>query len=149
MELETRRFEVVPLTEVAPLLGTAGAKETKAPRPEKILSVSAHESLALTRFLLLSAAGFQVSSALSVKEAIQFCKTGSFNLVVIGHSLPVKEKQVLLKEVRRHSAAPVLGLYHRGEGQLADADYVLDSTDGPAALLEMVNRIIGGDQKDR
>jgi DNA-binding response OmpR family regulator len=149
MELEPRRFEVVPLTKIAPLLDTrAGNERRKTPHPEKILSVSFHESLATTRSLLFSGAGFQVASALTIEQAIELCKTETFQLVVIGHSLPAKDKKSLLKQIRSSCPVPVLALYHRAERKLEGADYTLDSTEGPVALLEMVNRIVRGTQTD-
>src|SRR5215831_8874447 len=98
MELERRRFEVVRLAEIARVLETADGKgRTKATRPEKILSVSSDEGLAMTRSMLFSGAGFQVASALTIEKAIQLCQTEPFHLVVIGHSLPANDKKSLLK----------------------------------------------------
>jgi len=143
MEARRPKFEVVPLATIAPLLKSAAESEkTKLPRPQKILSVVKDASLATTRYLLLSHAGFQVTSALVTADAIQHCKSGKFNLVLIGHSIPFKEKKSLLELIRKRCAAPVLALYHRGEGKLEGADYVLDSSEGPAALLETVTSIL-------
>ncbi len=88
-------FEVVPLAAIAPLLKDAellgSVEETgpkTAPQPAKILSVANDMSLASTREMLLTSVGFQVSSALTVGQAIQLCATEEFALVVIGHSIP-------------------------------------------------------------
>ena len=69
-------FEVVPLAKIAPLLKDmevlGNAEETDpatALHPAKILSVSYDMSLAATREMLLSSAGFQVSSALAVDDS--------------------------------------------------------------------------------
>src|SRR5438105_15411574 len=116
MQGRKSKFEVVPLAEIAPLIGRAAENEkTKLPRPQKILSIAYDASLATTRYLLFSRAGFQVSSALTMEDAILHCKSGGFNLVVIGHSIPSKDKKSLLEEIRKRCAAPVLALHRRAE----------------------------------
>ena len=142
-------FEVVPLADIAPLLNDAevfgNAAETgpgTAPHPAKILSVSYDISLATTREMLLSAAGFQVSSALTVGRAIDLCATEEFALVIIGHSIPRDQRQWLLKELRSRCATPILAFRRPGEAPLIEADYTFDSSEGPALLLEMVIDIL-------
>jgi len=142
-------FEVVALADIAPLLKDAeilgDAEETgpeTAPQPAKILSVANDTSLALTREMLLSGAGFQVSSALTIGHAIQLCATEQFALVVIGHSITRDNQQRLLKELRRSCTTLVLALCRPGEAPLIDADYTFDSAQSPALLLEMVIAIL-------
>jgi DNA-binding NtrC family response regulator len=137
------RFEVVPLARIAPLLGRASLPEyptsVKSPR---ILSVSHDPSLAATREMLFSAAGFEVTSVSTIGEAIQLCVSGTFELVVIGHSIPLQQRELLLKEVRRQCAIPTLALYRVGETQLTGADYIFDSAESPELLLETVIEIL-------
>jgi len=142
-------FEVVPLADIAPLLKDAevlgAAKETgseAASQPAKILSVANDVSLAMTREMLLSRAGFQVLSALTVGQAIEHCSTEEFALVVIGHSIPRDLRQWLLKQLRGHCTAPVLAMCRPGEAPLIEADYTFDSTESPALLVEMVINIV-------
>jgi DNA-binding response OmpR family regulator len=142
-------FEIVPLVHIAPLLKNAevlGATQQSrikaAPKPAKILSVSHDKSLAATREMLFSSAGFHVSSALTAGQAIQLCATEEFALVVIGHSMPPEERKWLLKELRDRCTAPVLALRRLGEQPLTGADYILDSTENPALLLEAVVNIL-------
>jgi hypothetical protein len=142
-------FQVVPLADIAPLLKGAevrgSAEETgqgTALHPAKILSVSYDMSLATTREMLLSAAGFQVSSAFTVGQAIDLCATEEFALVIIGHSIPRDQRQWLLKELRSRCATPVLAFRRPGEAPLIEADYTFDSSEGPAQLLEMVIDIL-------
>jgi hypothetical protein len=145
-------FEVVPLAAIAPLLKDAkllgDAEETgrgTASQPAKILSVANDMSLASTREMLLTSVGFQVSSALTVGQAIQLCATEEFALVVIGHSIPRDHRQWLLKELRGHCATPILALCRPGEAPLIEADYTFDSAEGPALLVEMVIDILKPD----
>jgi DNA-binding response OmpR family regulator len=142
-------FEVVKLADIAPLLkdvevlGNAEEEELQSrSQPARILSVTYDMSLATTREMLFASAGFQVSSVLTVGQAIQLCATESFELVVVGHSIPLAHKQWLLKELRGRCAAPVLAVTRPGESQLAGADYVFDSTESPALLLETVVNIL-------
>ena len=142
-------FEIVALVDIAPLLKDAeilgAAQETRikaAPRQPKILSVTYDLSLATTREMLFSSAGFQVSSVLTVGQAIQRCAAEEFELVVVGHSIPLDQRKWLLKEVRGRCAAPVLALLRPGEAHLDGADYILDSTESPALLLETVVNIL-------
>lgn len=142
-------FEVVPLADIAPLLKDAevlgnieGTGPGTALRPAKILSISYDMSLATTRQMLLSSAGFQVSSAFTVSQAIDLCATEEFALVVIGHSIPRDQRQWLLRELRSRCATPVLAFRRPGEAPLIEADYIFDSSESPAVLLEMVIGIL-------
>lgn len=142
-------FEVVKLTVIAPLLrdaeilGNAEEEELQArSQPARILSVTYDMSLATTREMLFASAGFQVSSVLTVGQAIQLCAAESFGLVVVGHSIPLAHREWLLKELRARCAAPVLAVTRPGESQLTGADYVFDSTESPALLRETVVGIL-------
>jgi DNA-binding NtrC family response regulator len=142
-------FEIVHLADIAPLLKDAkllgDAEEIgpeTAPQPAKILSVANDMSLASTREMLLSGAGFQVSSALTVGRAIQLCAAEEFALVVIGHSIPRDHRQWLLKELRSRCATPILAIRRPGEVPLIEADYTFDSAESPALLVEMVIDIL-------
>jgi DNA-binding response OmpR family regulator len=56
--------------------------------PVSILSVSCDENLLLTRQLLLQTAGYEVTSALGYTAALMHCRNASFDVMVLGHSLP-------------------------------------------------------------
>ena len=71
---------------------------TRAP---SVLSISYDESLLRTRERILKAAGFDVTSALGFTEASAHCGKSSFDLVIIGHSLPRTDKAALVQEIRR------------------------------------------------
>jgi DNA-binding response OmpR family regulator len=133
MILRKTNFEVVPLTEIAPLL--------QATRPRAILSVSYDASLAHTREMLLSSSGFHVFSALTVPDAVRASIERPFDLVVIGHSIPIIERQALVKALRSRCSAPILALLVPHEPELAGADYCFDSTENPALLVETVKNI--------
>jgi DNA-binding NtrC family response regulator len=143
MSTRKTRFEVVPLSAIAPLLGEiqeAGANT--APKPARILSVTYDRSLGTTREMLFARAGFQVSSAWTLGQAVRLCAAAPFDLIVIGHSIPIEERELLLKELRSQCSAPVLALYRIGEPPLIGANYLFDSAESPAHLLETVVDIL-------
>jgi hypothetical protein len=142
-------FEVVKLAEIAPLfkdaevLGEAeetGLKTTQ--QPAKILSVSHDRSLAATREMLFTNVGFQVSTAFTVDQAIQLCADRKFELIVIGHSIPIESRTLLIKELRARCTTPLLALQRPGEGQVTGVDYAFDSTQSPGQLLKTVVNIL-------
>lgn len=108
-----------------------------------ILSVSYDWSLLVTRDLVLRKAGYTVTSALGFDDAIRLCTEITFDLVIIGHSMPLGDQQALLDEVRKCSGAPVLSLFRSSDGALEGADYTLDAMEGPDALVHAVNKVLG------
>ena len=111
--------------------------------PKHILSVSYDESLLSTRQMLLQQAGYAVTSALGFPEALELCKKGEFDLVLIGHSIPREDKQVLVRVTRMVSQAPVLSILRPTSVPLAEADYSVQSADGPEALVAAVDKALG------
>lgn len=125
-------FEIV----ARPDLGPDGSAQ-----PRRILSVSYDASLARTREMLLYAAGFQVSTYTNSEQAIEACRRQNFDLIVIGHSIPLKEKREMLLQVRALCQTPILALLRYGEAPMQGADYVFDASQSPVQLLEMVINI--------
>ena len=104
-----------------------------------ILSVSYDQPLLVTRELILEQAGYDVSSAFGFAEALEICKTGhDFDLILMGHSMPQKDKTALLAALRPKCQAPLLSILRHGDSPIPQADYSVDSDDGPAVLLEAV-----------
>jgi CheY-like chemotaxis protein len=140
-------FEVVKLAEIAPLLrdaevlGSSEKADRKTP-PASILSITYDASLAATREMLFTSVGFQVSSASTVSQALQLCANQDFDLIVIGHSMPLEQTRFLVKGLRLHCDAPLLVLQRPGESLVPGVDYVFDSTESPALLLEAVVNIV-------
>ena len=108
-------FEVVPKSEVLPLLETAA-------KPQRILSLSYDGSLARTREMLFVDAGFHVSTFMDTAAAVHACQHESFDLIVVGHSIPLDERRTLLKEVRGLCDTPILAMLRHGEAPLSGAD---------------------------
>ena len=110
--------------------------------PKHILSVSYDQALLSTRHLILQRAGYEVTSACGFHEALESCRKGDFDLVVIGHSIPRKDKLTLVKVSRMASQAPVLSILRPTSAPLPEADYSVKSDDGPQALLLAVQQAL-------
>lgn len=141
-------FAVVKLEEIAPLLKDAEiigiAEEPKTKRtPARILCVTNDPSLAATRKMLFTSVGFQVSSTSSIHEALELCAHKDFDLIVIGHSMLAEQTRLLVKELRLRCDTPLLVLQRPGESLVTDVDYIFDSMESPALLLETVMNILG------
>ena len=109
-----------------------------------ILSISYDESLLVTRHLILEQAGFDVSSALGFAEAMELCsKNQHYDLVLMGHSMPRKDKSALIAALRPKCQAPVLSIRRHGDAPLPEADYSVDTLEGPDRLIDAVNSAIG------
>jgi|ERR1700719_3777116 DNA-binding response OmpR family regulator len=140
-------FEVVKLAEIAPLLKDAeilgnGKAAEHEMAPARILSITYDRSLAATREMLFSSVGFQVFSASTLDQAINLCRRKKFELIVIGHSIPLESRRLLVRELRRRCATPLLALHRPGETPVAGVDHVFDSTQSPARLLADVVGIL-------
>ncbi len=84
-------------------------------------------------------AGYDVSSAFGFAEALEVCQTRhDFDLILMGHSMPQKDKIALIAALRPKCQAPLLSILRHGDSPIAQADYSVDSDDGPAVLLEAV-----------
>lgn len=106
----------------------------------RIVSISYDGSLLTTRQLLLERAGHQVTSARSFSAAVVLCEDATFDLLVLGHSIPILEKSELVSTFRSHSHAPILSLTRCGEVPVS-SDYYADA-DQPRELLATVAEIL-------
>jgi CheY-like chemotaxis protein len=106
---------------------------------KRILSVSYDVSLLATRRMLLELAGYVVTSALGFTDALELSKTGGYDLFVLGHSIPNKDKQELIRTSRKSCPAPILSLERVGEPRVESNFHA--SPDDPEELLRTVERI--------
>ena len=110
-------------------------------KPGRILSVSYDGVLLATRRLLLEGAGHRVVSAMGFAEALSLCDS-HFDLIIMGHSIPRKDKVAIVAELRRRGcAAPLLSLLRHGDKPLAEAVEWIEA-DQPQELLKAVSRIL-------
>ena len=108
---------------------------------KRILSVSYDQNLLTTRGLLLQREGYVICSAFGFTEAMARCGGGSFDLFIIGHSIPHTDKEELIKAFRSKSKAPVLSLNRPGEKTVDHAEYHA-FPDDPLEFINMVERIL-------
>jgi len=110
--------------------------------PKRILSVSYDSALLATRQMLLEQKGYYVKSALGFTEAVEDCQNEGFDLFVLGHSIPEKDKLHLIKTFRGKCPAPILSLERIGEKQVR-CDFHA-SPDEPENFLQVVDDILAG-----
>jgi DNA-binding response OmpR family regulator len=108
----------------------------------RILSVSYDVSLLATRRMMLEQRGYKVISALGFTSALEACKDDGFDLFILGHSIPAKDKAALIQAFRKNCSAPILSLERTGE-EKAPCDFHV-SPDNPEGLLEKVESILEG-----
>ncbi len=105
-----------------------------------ILSVSYDQQLLAARHALLEQAGYNVTSALGFAEALGKCKSGSFDLFILGHSIPETDNGKLIKAFRSNCASPILSLWQQDEQIVDTANYLVFS-DNPDELLKNIAAI--------
>jgi DNA-binding response OmpR family regulator len=106
----------------------------------RILSVSYDVSLLATRRMLLELAGYTVISALGFTDALEGCRASGFDLFILGHSIPTKDKQELIRAFRNNSPAPIVSL-ERVDELRVESDFHA-SPDNPEELLKTIGRIL-------
>ena len=109
----------------------------------RILSISYDESLLATRQMILEQAGFEVISALGYAESMERSNKGPFDLVVLGHSLPLKDKSAIVAALKKAKSKPkVLSIRRHGYAPIPEADASVEAVEGPLALLEAVRQVL-------
>jgi DNA-binding response OmpR family regulator len=108
----------------------------------RILSISYDSSLRKSREWILEREGYAVASAASFGEAINFCRTELFDLVVIGHCIPSNNKQRIIAALRSVRETPVLALLEPGAPHVPEADYSVESLTGPRELTAVIKKIL-------
>ena len=105
-----------------------------------ILTISRNPELQRVRTLVLQHAGYQVSAALSDKEAINFIKADkSINLVLLCHSVPEASRVFLVTRIKElEPTLPILMLYNGYDPTDAKVDGSLHNLDTPEAMLNMI-----------
>lgn len=115
--------------------------------PKSVLSISYDPSLLTTRQMLLEQAGYSVVSAHGFTEALEQCHAAQYDIVLMGHSMPRKDKSALAAAIREHCAAPILSIRRPDEPPLPEADYSVESDEGPTILLAGIEAILATKEK--
>ena len=107
----------------------------------RILSVSYDQLLLQTRQMLLKASGYDVTSALGFKESIHHCEKGEFDLFILGHSIPLADKEALIEAFRKSCPGVIVSLRKTNESDVLGADYYIEPD--PRRLLALVAKVLG------
>jgi len=156
MRVHERFPELAPILAILSAPSERSRQKKNEPRPTwahglhkdqqeiHILNVSYNESILRTRHAILEEAGFKVVSALGFAEGLELCTKSKerFDLAIFGPSLPAKDKAMLMVATRDLCKCPVLSLCRPGAEPLPEADYSIDSSEGPEAFLAMVQEIL-------
>ena len=106
-----------------------------------ILSVSYDETLLRSREMLLEHQGYSVLSSLGFTESLEQCASHNFDLFILGHSIPLSDKQMLVDTFRKHCSAPIIALRRNAfEGPIRGVDHHIEPD--PEVLLSLAARIL-------
>jgi DNA-binding response OmpR family regulator len=106
----------------------------------RILSVSYDEMLLKTRADLLEHEGYEVVSVQGFIASLEECKHDGFDLFILGHSIPHKEKQELIRAFRRSCSAPIVSLLRNCDDSVDEADLQVEPD--PRKVLDAVAAIV-------
>jgi CheY-like chemotaxis protein len=102
-----------------------------------------------TRRLILERAGHSVTQVRDLREIVAACRNKIFSVVILGQTLPAKEKLRVCEVLRRDCAgAKILELHTSFAPELPSADAHLHVAAGaPEKLVDFVNELVVGRKK--
>jgi hypothetical protein len=71
----------------------------------------------------------------------------SFDLIVLGHSILITDKEAIVAAIHSYCDTPILSIRRHGYPLIAEAAYSVDSADGPEALLREVGKALGKSER--
>lgn len=91
---------------------------------------------------MLKQLGYDVVSAEGFVAASEVCQgpNVSFDLLILGHTVPAKDKERIIWHFRQYSNAPILALLRPHEGAVQNASQSIDPE--PEKLIEAVREIL-------
>ena len=108
----------------------------------RILSISYDPQLLQSRELILRKMGHTVISVEGFVQATEACtREAPFDLAILGHSIPHKDKGAILQHCQKHLSCRVLALLRPNEGALDGAAKSVKSHD-PKTVVEAVNKML-------
>ena len=110
----------------------------------RVLSFGYIEDLLRKRHQLLAEAGFDVTSLETKSAVVRLLNTEEFDVLVIGHGVPLQDRNEVAGKAKCRNGARVVFLYRWNINKAEYADAVL-SVDGCAEnLTETIRRIASG-----
>jgi len=122
------------------LVAILGEKLTARQRKARILTISDDEDALQTWRLLLEARGYEVISS-GAAAALEQCKAGSFDILMLGHSIPETDKRKLIDASRHWCAVPIISVPSSAEITPADGADCYSEPE-PERLLECIREIV-------
>ena len=121
----------------------AGSPPASKTEMARILSISYDPVLLRTRELLLQQMGHDVTSAEGFAEASRLCgeADGTFDLIVMGHSIPHEDKRMMIRQCRLTCTCPVLALLRSNEPPVEEATRSVDSAE-PRAFVTAIGELL-------
>jgi CheY-like chemotaxis protein len=111
-------------------------------RTNVVLAVGFDLSLMRTRTLVLQSAGYIVESASTLKEAVDRFQAGDFDLVLLCHSIPMKDRDRLTCLIRATGALTPVVSIARNHGECPEfVNATLE--DGPNKFLDSIGVELG------
>ncbi len=109
-----------------------------------VLSVGSQPELLMLRNQVLATHGYVVVPAWDPQEALVLFLSGIFDLTVICHSVPRKERDQLIADMKSADrSVPILTVESDSQdGGVVSGDDVVTGTDGPEALLAHTDAIV-------
>jgi DNA-binding response OmpR family regulator len=105
------------------------------------LAVGREPLLLETRGQILRNAEYTVVSALSVEQALQSFASGDFDIVILCHSIPMRDRERLTYAIHRHNPnTPVVVVTARFSAMDSFADAMIENE--PEILLQEIPRLL-------
>jgi DNA-binding response OmpR family regulator len=105
------------------------------------LAVGRDSLLLQTRCQVLQSAGYTVVSALSLDESLKEFRSGDFDLVILCHSIPEPDRELLTKAVHSYSPkTPVIVVSATLSAMDRLADAMVESE--PTILLQEIPKLL-------
>lgn len=114
--------------------------------PVRVLSLGHVEGLLRERHRLLGAAGFEVTSVDTRSKALKLLDNQDVNVLVIGHRVPVEQRNELAIKAKIWRRAAVIFLYKGNIHKAEFADAVLSVDHCAEHLADTIRRIASDPQ---
>jgi CheY-like chemotaxis protein len=115
--------------------------------PHTLVLAIGHDPVLLeTRSQVLQGAGYTVIPELSLKKAVARFREGDFDLVLLCHSIPAQDRELLTQLLRQHSSrTPIVSV----SASLSALDSFADATIGndPGELLVGLRELLVEDRR--
>ena len=109
--------------------------------PTVVLSVGVDYSVLARQRPVWQSAGCYVTSAGSIREAIVQLRDGDFDLILLGHSIPIESRERLTFLIRAsRSQIPVVCVTDSPGGLDSSADVTI--CDEPGNLLQVIGELL-------